>query len=46
MKLRYAKCSTFPFGRGGIEIRWTKYPGEFNFYVWIRLMQHHWRITW
>lgn len=46
MKLRYAKCDTYPFHKDTIEIRWTIWPREFNFYLWLMRMQHHWRITW
>jgi hypothetical protein len=46
MQARYSKCETRPFRKDGFEIRWTKYPGEFNLYVWVMRMQHHWRVRW
>ena len=46
MKIKFARCNTYPFGKDGCEIRWTFWPGEFNLYVWLMRMQFHWRITW
>ena len=45
-KIQYSRDKMDPFVKEGCDFRWTRYPGEFNLYVWIGRTQHFWRLTW